>query len=87
MVIDMNKLGPNVTHKSRWKLIVKGICLIEYAYLNPCLTEMVELIFGKKTTKVGLHNMWCQGAENKRDHPGLFNVALLSYTVIMLAYH
>ena len=32
IVIDMNKLGPNVTHKSRWKLIVKGICLIEYNY-------------------------------------------------------
>ena len=32
IVIDMNKLGPNVTHKSRWKLIVNGICLIEYAY-------------------------------------------------------
>ena len=45
------------------------------------------LIFAKKTTEVGLHNMWCQCAENKRDPPpGLFNVVLQSHTVIMLAY-
>ena len=46
-----------------------------------------DLIFGKKTVKVGLHNMWCQGAENKRDPPRLFNIVLQSHTVIKLAYH
>ena len=44
------------------------------------------LIFGKKTTKIGLYNMWCEGAENKRDPPGLFNVVLQSHTVIKLSY-
>ena len=47
------------------------------------------LIFGKKTTKVGLHNMWCQGAENKRDPPQVYLMLPCSLTpvVIMLAHH
>ena len=47
------------------------------------------LIFGKKTTKVGLHNMWFQGAENKRNPPQVYLMLPCSLTpvVIMLAYH
>ena len=86
----MNKLGPNVTHKSRWKLIVMGILPDRICLFKSLLDWDVRangLIFRKKTTKVGLHNMWCRGAENKRDPPGLFNGVLQSHTVITLAYH
>ena len=47
------------------------------------------LIFWKKTTKVGLHNIWCQGAENKERFPQDYLMLPCSLTpvVIMLAHN
>ena len=42
-----------------------------------------SLIFGKKTAKVGLHNMWCQGAEKQERSPQVYLMLSCSLTLLL----